>query len=71
MVSHLLFANESLLFCRANESDYRQVKEILKIYEHASGKKVNLKKNESCFSRNVKQPIQRKLAEIHGVNCVE
>ncbi|KAM1949581.1 hypothetical protein ACFX15_009620 [Malus domestica] len=70
-ISHLLFADDSLLFCRATESDCRQIREVLKVYERASGQKVNLEKSEACFSRNVKRPAQMKLAEIFGVNRVD
>lgn len=41
------------------------------VYEHASGQRVNLEKSETCFSINVKRPVQLKLVEILGVNHVD
>lgn len=41
-VNHLLFADDSLLFCRATESECHQINEILSSYECASSQKVNL-----------------------------
>lgn len=63
----MLFAYDGLLFCQATELDYRQVHGALMVYERASGQRVNLKKSEICFSRNVKRPTQLKLAGILGV----
>ena len=34
-VSHFFFANDSLLFCQANDNDYQTVLDILAIYEQA------------------------------------
>ena len=52
-ISHLLFADDSLLFARANEEEVEQVIDILSIYEGASGQKLNMEKSVMSFSRNV------------------
>lgn len=36
-VSHLLFANDSLILCKETEEDAAHLKEILGIYEQCSG----------------------------------
>jgi hypothetical protein len=40
-LSHLFFADDSLLFCRATFSEWCTIHEILDIYEKASGQKIN------------------------------
>ena len=36
-ISHLLFANDSLLFCQAKDKETKAIMEILKLYAEASG----------------------------------
>jgi hypothetical protein len=39
-ISHLFYANDSLLFCRANNTECTCLQEMLDKYEKASGKKI-------------------------------
>ena len=50
-LTHLLFANNSLLFCRANRHDCQKVLEILAIYERVFGRQINRRKISVFFSQ--------------------
>ena len=52
-ISHLFFADDSLLFVRASEDEVENVMDILTTYEAASGQKLNMDKSEMSFSRNI------------------
>ena len=43
-ISHLFFANDSLLFCKASLTDLQAIQDILSLYEQASGQKLNREK---------------------------
>lgn len=61
VISHLFFADDSLLFTRANEEEVSKVLDILSTYEAASGLKPNMEKSEVSFSRIInleKQMLQ-------------
>ncbi|MCH93169.1 RNA-directed DNA polymerase (Reverse transcriptase), partial [Trifolium medium] len=70
MVSHLLFADDCFLFCRANVNETNHLMQILKTYEEASGQEINLTKSEVFFSRNLSIAAQDDLARLMGVKHV-
>lgn len=51
-ISHLFFAYDSLLFCRVIISQWENLTNILRIYETASGQRLNNNKTFLFFSRN-------------------
>ena len=51
-VSHLFFADDCLFFCKAKKAECEALCNILKSYEEASGKMVNLDKSGILFSPN-------------------
>ncbi|KAL5541131.1 hypothetical protein UlMin_043417 [Ulmus minor] len=52
-VNHIFFADDSLVFCQADESNSLALLHILKDYEKGSGQQVNMMKSAITFSPNV------------------
>ncbi|KAL0367137.1 UNVERIFIED_CONTAM: LINE-1 retrotransposable element O protein [Sesamum radiatum] len=52
-VSHLLFVDNTLIFCQASDGVMHCVRQVLKAFEATSGMVVNLDKSKIAFSRNV------------------
>jgi len=52
-ISHLLFADDSLLFCWATQDEVQEVVDIMQLYAKASGQLINLEKSSIFFSSNV------------------
>ncbi|GAU47810.1 hypothetical protein TSUD_404150 [Trifolium subterraneum] len=69
-VSHLLFADDCFLFCRASVGEVNHLMNILRTYELASGQEINLAKSEVFFSRNLSHAAKEDLASIPGVRHV-
>ncbi|KAL6213537.1 hypothetical protein ACLB2K_012984 [Fragaria x ananassa] len=62
-ISHLLFADDSMLYSQASSRDCQLIRNILNVYEVASGQQVNLQKSSVVFSGSVLPDSQRSLAE--------
>nr|XP_027088506.1 uncharacterized protein LOC113709853 [Coffea arabica] len=52
-ITHLFFADDSLMFCKASTQQAREIMKILKTYEEASGQLINLDKSAVFFSKNI------------------
>ncbi|XP_058776089.1 uncharacterized protein LOC131650391 [Vicia villosa] len=58
VITHLIFADESLLFSRATCQETDKIMTTLKSYQLSSGQVVNLDKSEVSFSQNVHKRIE-------------
>ncbi|XP_019184158.1 PREDICTED: uncharacterized protein LOC109179042 [Ipomoea nil] len=66
-ISHLFFADDSLLFFKANLQETMEVKRCLGVYEAYSGQAVNFNKSSISFSRNTRNEVKDLLAGALGV----
>ena len=57
-VSHIFFADDSVLFCRAKEVECQVIQNLLAIYERGSGQKINKDKTNLFFNSNTHQDVQ-------------
>ena len=50
-ISHLFFANDSLLFCQNKQEEVQVISEVLELYAMASSQCINLEKSSVFFSK--------------------
>ena len=70
-ISHLLFADDSLLFARANRQECLEVVDLFNKYEEASGQKINYDKSEVSFSRGVNTEQKEELMRLLHMRQVD
>lgn len=73
-ISHLLFADDNMLYAQATPQDCLLIQHILQIYEKPSGvldNRVNLQKSSVVFSKSVPSQQQLDLASLLGVTREE
>jgi len=66
-ISHLFFADDSLLFFKDNAQEAGEVKYCLDLYEQMLGQAVNYSKSSVCFSRNTSIEAREEVANALGV----
>ncbi|KAH9782560.1 reverse transcriptase domain-containing protein [Citrus sinensis] len=69
-ISHLLFADDSLIFSRASMTDCGNLKKILDCYSAASGQIFNFEKSSLFLSGNVQHDRATAIGQIFHLNIV-
>jgi hypothetical protein len=69
-ISHLFFADDSLLFCCANLTEWQNVHEILQRYERAFGQKLNTYKMSIFFNKNTKREFKEHIGSLLGILAI-
>ena len=70
-VSHILFADDSIIFCRASVREGQRVMKVLADYEQESGQKLNKEKTSLFFSRNTSRDCQEEIKELFGAQIIQ
>lgn len=65
-INHLFFADDSLLFSKANVFEWARIQELLELYEKASGHKLNREKTFIFFHRNTKREAKEYIISLMG-----
>ncbi|OMO52016.1 reverse transcriptase [Corchorus capsularis] len=66
-VSHLFFADDSILFLQASRKECEAMISLLNLFEAASGQKINIDKSSILFSANTPLAIQNKVMSYLGI----
>ncbi|KAL9679832.1 hypothetical protein QQ045_017703 [Rhodiola kirilowii] len=70
MISNLLYADDSIIFLKADADNTLRLKSILNCYEILTGQQINYNKSELCVGNNVCPELARALRSILDVKLV-
>jgi hypothetical protein len=70
-LNHLFFADDSLIFCKAQEADWNSLTSILECYEKASGQRLNRDKTSIFFSRNSCPSAKECILQLSGIPATQ
>ena len=70
-LTHLLFADNSLIFYKSLENECQALLEVLAKYERASGKMINRTKTTLFFSKSTYHDMQLLIKDAIGVHMVQ
>lgn len=67
-ISHLLFADDSLFFCKAQKEECHTILRILKEYEVVSCQQFNFQKSSIQFGHKIEETTRQELRDILGIH---
>ena len=70
-ITHLLFADDSIVFCRAMKEECDRVLKVLKDYEGDSGQKINKENTSLFFSKNTSREVKEYVKEKFGARVCQ
>lgn len=70
-ISHLLFADDSLIFCQATVEEWQHLLHLLGDYEASSGQAINRKKTSILFSKNTRTEVKANIQALLGARVME
>lgn len=66
-ISHLFFADDAILFLKANKEECAHILNTLEIYNAASGQLINFNKSRVSFSSNIAVALQQEICDLIGM----
>ena len=66
-VSHLLFADDSLFFCKAEPRECEEVMKVVRKYGKASGQCINFDKSSLLFGKRINAAMRQELKDVLGI----
>ncbi|KAK6157019.1 hypothetical protein DH2020_011267 [Rehmannia glutinosa] len=69
-ISHLFFADDTLLLGQAMIEEARHIRYAINLYERVSGQQINHEKSGIVFCRNVPHELANSISTILGINQV-
>ena len=70
MVSHLFFADDSIVFSKATMEDCQSILQVLRSYERALGQKINFEKSSCLFSPVVSRASRDQIMMVSNIQTV-
>ncbi|CAA7052734.1 unnamed protein product [Microthlaspi erraticum] len=67
IMNHLLFADDTMFFCKSSSNNCKTLKRILQEYEQASGQMINVDKSSITFSPKTSQLARNQAKQILGI----
>ena len=70
-ISNLMFADDSISFCRATSGEVGVINEVLQTYANASGQCSNMEKSSIYFNSNTQDGQKAEIVSMLGVKVVD
>ncbi|KAK9985868.1 hypothetical protein SO802_030819 [Lithocarpus litseifolius] len=70
-ISHLFFADDSLIFCKASFEECNALQQVLEVYEKASGQQLNRAKTSLFFNGNTPRGVKEEIKTRFGAQVIK
>ncbi|XP_074327095.1 uncharacterized protein LOC141665037 [Apium graveolens] len=70
-ISHMFFADDCYIFCKASEDSANHILQMLNIFERASGQQINVEKSSVFYSRNTSFYLKQDIFQILKIKEAE
>lgn len=70
-MSHLLFVNDSIIFCKTDLDTNKEIQIVLNSYGRVLGQRINFEKTTMVFSRNVQANTKVELTTLWNTSITQ